>query len=673
MTIRASTGDAVVFSPRLPLGSDSFNAFMVFAVELSNSDPRDADRLRDRRLSEISPSAPDGQILRVCVSVLSDLRAQDWQLFISEDGIISVAQPGSESIAPAAQKERVRRGHLRERDAQLTQPAVRQFIAEMERPRLRRGGWVSIFSLMRDGRELAERLREAARLQGDGRIRSLRAALDPYLQPVTPNAVCDYTGLLLSDIWRYFRHTWTNHYSSTPGRQVAFLVRDAAAANHPVIGIGAYGSAVVQLAVRDEWIGWSPGVFLARVATEPLRFGKWLLKSLDDLIGAVYIDDFIKAGTLTRGALRNPNQNVVRRLLRVCEEAAKEHRNDPQASEHKASTLSGDNWKAEARTPLFRSKRAKALARLLSARAVFNDLGLSAKSPNVSPALLRDQRARQSIKIILRHAKASRVGVDMLDITVCGAVAPYGPILGGKLVALLLASPTAAAEYERRYRRAVSLIASSMAGRPVIRPPKLVLLGTTSLYGSSSSQYNRLRVPSQTLGGEPNAILEYKELGRSTGFGSFHFSAVTANEIEILLSQHQRGRPVNSIFGEGVNPKLRKLRSGLEMAGLPADVLLRHGDSRLVYGVALATNFRDLLLGLTKKRVPIVPASRSAAASTALIGYWIDRWLAGRIERPGVIEGVERHTLVHPIRHGARVELPEGYEIPRPQPLIEAD
>lgn len=33
------------------------------------------------------------------------------------------------------------------------------------------------------------------------------------------------------------------------------LVRDAAAANHPVMGIAALGSAVVQQTVRDEWIG----------------------------------------------------------------------------------------------------------------------------------------------------------------------------------------------------------------------------------------------------------------------------------------------------------------------------------------------------------------------------------------------------------------------------------
>ncbi len=71
-----------------------------------------------------------------------------------------------------------------------------------------------------------------------------------------------------------------------------------------------------------------------------------------------------------------------------------------------------------------------------------------------------------------------------MDITVCGAIAPYGPILGGKLVSLLLAGPEAVHEYERRYKDAVSVIASSMAGKPIVRNPRLALLGTTSLYGT---------------------------------------------------------------------------------------------------------------------------------------------------------------------------------------------
>jgi hypothetical protein len=147
----------------------------------------------------------------------------------------------------------------------------------------------------------------------------------------------------------------------------------------------------------------------------------------------------------------------------------------------------------------------------------------------------------------------------------------------------------------------------------------------------------------------------------------------TLEEIEVLLSQQQDGRPVNSIFGEGVNPKLRKLRSGLELVGFPADALLRHGDSRLVYGVALATNFRDVLLDLTKRRVPLVPKAAAGKGLQLLFDFWLRRWLAGRVDRPDVLENVSSHTMVHPVTHGARVTLPDGEEAGTAHlPLVES-
>src|SRR5205814_3422625 len=143
--------------------------------------------------------------------------------------------------------------------------------------------------------------------------------------------------------------------------------------------------------------------------------------------------------------------------------------------------------------------------------------------------------------------------------------------------------------------------------------------------GTASSQYNRLRVPADALGGPRETVFEYKELGHSVGFGSFHFSTRTLDEIEVLLAQKHHGQMFNSIFGEGVNPKLRKIRSGLEAIGFPADEVLRHGDRRLVYGIALASNFRDVLLGIAKRRVPIIPATDPSVGSARLVDYWMRR------------------------------------------------
>jgi hypothetical protein len=246
----------------------------------------------------------------------------------------------------------------------------------------------------------------------------------------------------------------------------------------------------------------------------------------------------------------------------------------------------------------------------------------------------------------------------MMDITVCGAVAPYNALLGGKLVCMLLCSAEVIREYARRYSGQESVIASSMRGASVTRPAKLVLLCTTSLYGSSLSQYSRVKVPAKVVGGRDSEALEFRELGSSEGFGSFHFSGETLRLMELLLSRSNAARKVNSIFGEGVNPLMRKIRDGLAILGLPADELLKHGNKRIVYGVALARNFRDLLIGITETPHYTVPLTKERLRTDLLADYWRQRWLLKRILKPGVVEEVTRHTCVYPIQHGAQVQLP---------------
>ena len=107
---------------------------------------------------------------------------------------------------------------------------------------------------------------------------------------------------------------------------------------------------------------------------------------------------------------------------------------------------------------------------------------------------------------------------------------------------------------------------------------------------------------------------------------------------------------------------MRKLRDGLAEVGLPSDDLLKHGNARIVYGVPLAENFREILLGLDARPRYLLPAKKPQSATEALAEYWRRRWLAGRITRAGILEIINGHTLSYPIAHGARVILPESDE-----------
>jgi len=107
---------------------------------------------------------------------------------------------------------------------------------------------------------------------------------------------------------------------------------------------------------------------------------------------------------------------------------------------------------------------------------------------------------------------------------------------------------------------------------------------------------------------------------------------------------------------------MRKLRDGLVEVGLPANDLLKHGNSRVVYGVPLASNFREVLLGLDKNPKYYLSLKKALKQTELLAEFWRKRWLAGRIAREGIIEEVAKHALSYPITHGARVILPAEVE-----------
>jgi len=197
-----------------------------------------------------------------------------------------------------------------------------------------------------------------------------------------------------------------------------------------------------------------------------------------------------------------------------------------------------------------------------------------------------------------------------------------------------------------------------MKGAAVVRRSRLIVLGTTSLYAQSSSQYNRLKIPAECLDGEAGRILEHKRLGLSVGYGSFHLSNETVEVMSILLGRVSGGRRVNSIFGEGVNPLMRKIREALDLVGMPSEDILLHGNQRIVYGVALASNMQDLFLGLDRNPKYLLPQSDPQSVSTHLVAFWRKRWLAHRITRPEVLEQVASNRLDFPVIHGARVNLP---------------
>jgi Domain of unknown function (DUF4338) len=589
--------------------------------------------------------------LAAAACVLSDLVSQGWAVRVDTADRVST-RPPKVVADPTAEKLRVRRQELLKRDEQLAAPSVRRFVAEMERPREFAGRFVSIFSLMRDGQELRSALEAVATVEDAS---ALRTVIDPYVQVVTNTDRCRHTGLRLGDIWRYFRHTWSNQYTSTPGRTMLLLVRDRAAPFHPVIGIAALGSPIVQIKERDDWIGWQSSDFVTRLAERPtLTMARWVVRRLDQAIQELHLDDLLEDGLYWPSLWSSPTADAIDRLRKEAEARRNDHRRFVRRADFKRSIDATDvrAWRRQAESDLFRSKRCLALADLLRSRAALDPF----LYPNPSRAgladALDDADGRRAIAGIVRRAKAEAIGTEMADLTVCGAIAPYNALLGGKLVSMLAVSPSVIHAYRERYADYASVIASSMAGRPVRRRANLVFVGTTSLYGSGSSQYNRVRIPAEVLGGKN--IVEFRELGRSRSFGTSHLSRQTVTALVRLSEQSRTGIRVNSIFGEGVNPKLRKARDGIDLLGWPSEDLLMHGRQRIVYGVNLVSNLLPYLIDAEVE--PQYLFRRNLKDDVGKISeWWIRRWLSPRVQSAEVLAAVAEHSVERPVRHGARV------------------
>ena len=577
---------------------------------------------------------------------------------------------------------------------QFSDEHVQRFIRRMERP-LASAKHDSVRKLIADGAELQERLSNARRRQAHDpeRANSLREAVRPYLQLVDPKRRDKHTRIPLGHVWRYFRYTWSIPQTPIPGRSLLYLVRDAAHATHAVIGIAALSNCPVQLVPRDRAIGWSASALAEALAAlfeppkerrahethepvlrfhgvyqwlkpalpadgEPTHADKraalqrmldWLLQGITDAIA-----DIEYRGLATDEQIAAPTPRVVEHLRQLSREFAAQRQHslaDPDGK-YRASTF-GDALAAEApvadsvlnlepkhssnirinnsRRMLIRKKRASELARLLDARRTLDAKREILTSPDTVFNALDADETRIAVNTAITAIKSRRIGTNLLEITTCGAVAPYNHILGGKLVALLLLSPQVAADNLHRYGNEPTIIRSQLKNRPFVPDNTLVWLGTTSLYARGSSQYERLRLPAGTISPD-QPELRYTRFGATSGYGTVQFANDTVRALDIVLQRKRGYRDVNSVFGEGASPRLRKLRSGLDAIGFNAGLAMLHHQERLIYGVPLFPGAGRYLCGLPTDLPDYISSPDSSTDATERIAeFWRRRWLSRRL------------------------------------------
>lgn len=590
------------------------------------------------QLAELGVTADDLQptvFYLATLRLLRDLLLQGWAAGVDDDGIYilpPVINTGGED--PSDSKSELRDSFKFALADQLLSDSVTSFISKMERQ-----GIAAVFA---DGPELAERL---ATISGGGDV---AAAIRPTLELVTADARDPTTGIRLQDIWRYGRLQWSIPYQQTPGRNLHYLVRDEAGSGRPVVGIAALGNAILGLSQRDDALGWSAASLARRLETASAADRRKIARHLVAVMRAeqerIYADDL--------GLERLTPMKAVARLIDIERSADAGRRGDlrragdDRTAEYCLIRDAHDlveqgrpndvDWIGVATTNLYRRKRAANLAATVRTLAIFDDAEIE-KYPARLLDLICTEDGHRAVETTLRRIKQQAIAENVMEIITCGAVAPYNQILGGKLVAMLMTSPQVVSDVKARYDGKVSLIASGMAGRPICRRPALALLTTSSLYAFGSAQYNRVRVPGDIVGG--SGEIRYERVGSTDSFGTVQFASdTTASLLAVARLANSKQRLVNNLFGEGMSPKLRSLRMGLDGLGLRPDEYLRHHSPRLLYAIPLASNALDVMLGLTRRPKYVLPPKGDDARTTEEIAaHWYERWAKARIARPGLL------------------------------------
>lgn len=596
---------------------------------------------------------------RAYLYVLRDLLRQGWQPLVRQGKLYLKAPVWTKKAGnPDSIKHHkiaVRNSLDWERRLQFEQPSVRQFIQKMERPRVFGNKQVSIRDLITDGPTLAAKLQAVVEQPKFEQLEAIHEVVQPYLQLVERGIRCQFTNLLLQDIWRYFRYTWRTPYNSTPGRQMFYLVRDAAQPFHPVIGIAALGNSLVQLTARDDLIGWTAAGFEKRITDEAFDdveanlIVNTLRQTLTDALTDIDI-----CGLATASEVANPDLAIINRLKQTeqqCREERIEWLKKKQRSQQQKGLMgtqlpldlpdlkidptlpSPEECTLKATAAMYRAKRAHALWQLLNARYVLLSTEESLSGADDLRGFWQFAEGNRAIRTLIRANKKRKVGINLMDVIVCGAISPYNILLGGKLATMLLAGPQVVSEYAEKYRNYASKIASQLKGEAVMRDPQLVFLGTTSLYASSSSQYNRIRIPTPS-----DDELRLINMGFTKGYGSVHFSADTRTHLTRLLAHTNSAQLINNRFGEGVNPKLRRVSAGLAAIGITAvDRFIKHRSKRIVYGLPLCTNSYAFLRGEVETPhyyFPIESDEEIQNGSEFIVNFWRKRWFLPRITNP---------------------------------------
>ncbi len=210
---------------------------------------------------------------------------------------------------------------------------------------------------------------------------------------------------------------------------------------------------------------------------------------------------------------------------------------------------------------------------------------------------------------------------NIMDAFVLGSVPPYSQVLGGKLIASLLASPKIRQDFIKKYKGTKSLISGT------VFDGKLAAITTASAFGKSSV-YDRISIRNG-----PRFI----HTGWSSGSGEFHMFSEIYPELLELVREDVKSRK-NPLWGKGIRNRRVVILAALDRLHLPRS-LLYHNVKRELFTMPLGSSSFEYLKGISS-RINYYPLKQEEIAD-----YIIERWMIPRAKRDGRYLQFEKETF----------------------------
>jgi hypothetical protein len=381
---------------------------------------------------------------------------------------------------------------------------------------------------------------------------------------------------------------WTMPVRDREGRNRRFVVTiDHATLPAPVAAaIIEVGDGAPLSAPRDELLGLTTGAFKRWLVQVPDR--REALRILSRRLAG------IAEALLPIPGTREVSTEVLYGRLENIEEAA-------GGRSHDSSTLAV-------------RKRLAYLARITRARKA------------VSQMERGEEPLQKDIYAIVRLLRDLAIPRLHLELTICGGLPPFSPLLAGKLAIAFIADP-----------RIVDICKSPIGDilRSVFDPQQLtallpengaVLISTKGLFAEHSAQYTRATVPSL----EPGRPIGLRKIGLTSGVTASLMSRRSYQLAQVYLKATKVSGSISDEFGSGGSKRQRRIEAVVRHLGMP-DGLIYPRLRRPIYAVSLVDNLADVAI------LNAPPQWRSFRGNVADYGSaatseWRSRWGA-TIER----------------------------------------